>query len=153
MLNLIAAMDDAQGIGKNGKMPWHLPAEQQYFKKLTLGNTVIMGRITFEEIAKPLLGRENIVVTSKKITQCKTAKNLQQAILKATNQQIFVIGGELLFRQAMPLADRLYITHIHGHFDCDRFFPSISLKEFTLIDQQLHQDGFIYETLIYDRKK
>ena len=127
---LIAAVDEHLGIGYNNRLLCHLPADMKHFKSLTVGHTVIMGRKTFESLPKGALPeRRNIVLTRKAdavFAGCETAASLQEALaLCAADEQVFVIGGASVYADAMPLADRLEITHIEARFEADAFFPEI----------------------------
>ena len=144
--NIIVAMDEHNGIGKNGRLPWHLPADLKHFKEITCQttlpskkNVVIMGRRTWESLPKkfqPLPGRINLVLTRNKNfsppSGVLTAKTFEEAFkvlsekqLRESIEQIFVIGGGEVFKEALQSADcrRIYATHIRETFDCDVFFP------------------------------
>lgn len=132
-LALIWAMAENRVIGRGNTLPWRLPGEMQYFRAITLGKPVIMGRKTFESLAKPLPGRTNIVVTrnaSFDHPRVKVARDLDAAIEIARGQalidgvdEIMVIGGAELYAAALPLADRLYMTLVHAEPEGDTFFP------------------------------
>ena len=121
---LVAASDNGV-IGANNKLPWHLPADLKRFKELTMGHPIIMGRKTFESIGKPLPGRTNIVVTRQKEFQacgCMTVHSLEDALLYCEDaQEAFIVGGAEIYRQALPFADRIYLTRVHRNFDGDTF--------------------------------
>ncbi len=127
---IIAALSENNVIGKNGDIPWHYPEDLKHFKKTTMGNPVIMGRKTFESLPedfRPLPGRENIVLTrsgvdNKNVTQ---ANSLEEAWKKASEEsdKTFVIGGESIYRQALPEADEMVLTRIHEEYDGDTVFP------------------------------
>ncbi len=130
-LVLIAALAENRIIGKNGKIPWHLPEDLSRFKKLTIGHSVIMGRKTYESIPlkfRPLPERNNIVITSNNgfdghsvIRAGSVDEALQRA--KFYGKKIFIIGGEQIYRQTIDLADRLELTEVRGEFDGDSYFP------------------------------
>ena len=127
-ISLIAAIDSKNGLGKSGVMPWHIPEDLKRFKQITSGHTIIMGRKTFESIGKALPDRTNIVITQKLELQVQDAlvvHSLSEAIEKAKGD-IFVIGGGEIFKQAISIADKLYLTQIEGDFNCDTFFPDYS---------------------------
>jgi dihydrofolate reductase len=136
-LSIIAALTDEGVIGFEDRLPWHLPEDLKRFKKLTLGHPVIMGRKTFDSLGKPLTGRTNIVLTRNRAFRGEgilTAANLDEAIATAQTPradgdpaEIFVIGGAEIFRQALPRADRLYLTLIHKSFGGDVRFPEVDL--------------------------
>ena len=128
-VNFIVAMAKNRVIGINNQLPWHLPADFAWFKKHTLGHTVIMGRRTFESIGKPLPGRRNIVVSRNKnwfAEGCEVFVSLSAALARcAPTEQTFVIGGSSLFGEALPNADRLYVTEVDAAPEGDTFFPAL----------------------------
>ncbi len=140
MISIIAAVAENLTIGKENRMPWHLPADLQFFKQTTMDHTIIMGRKTFESFGKPLPGRRSIVVTrnaSFKPEGVETAHSLKDALaLTHTEEEIFVIGGGEIYRQALPLATRLFITFVHHQIEGDTFFPEIKSDEWVLIHEQ-----------------
>lgn len=137
IISLIAAVDSKNGIGLNGKMPWgYIKDDMAFFKKTTTGFPVIMGRITFQSLGeKTLPNRKNIVISSKKnLEYLKTYDNLSyessfenalDKLLLEKHKQIFVIGGESIYKKAIDYADIIYLTHIDKDYNCDRFFPNI----------------------------
>jgi dihydrofolate reductase len=129
MLSLIVAMAKNRVIGHENKMPWHLPAELAYFKRITTGHPIIMGRKTFESIGRPLPGRRNIVVsrnTSFHAPGVEVSNSLENALALCTKDNPFVIGGASLYAEALTLAQRLYITEINADLVGDTFFPPIN---------------------------
>jgi dihydrofolate reductase len=140
MLAIIAAMDENQLIGVNNRLPWHLPDDLKYFKALTLGNSIIMGRKTFESIGKPLKNRENIVVSSRLESQANItiASSLTQALEKAKCSKTFIIGGKQLFEEGLPLAQYLFLTRIEASLAGDTYFPPLSIDDWQLTHQQPH---------------
>ena len=132
-ISLVWAMAQNRIIGRNNNLPWHLPEDLKYFKRITLGKPVIMGRKTFESIGKPLPGRTNIVVTRnadfsaegvKTVNSLSAAKALCESIGEIDGiSEAMVIGGAEIYTQAMPIADRLYLTEVHANVDGDTFFP------------------------------
>jgi len=136
-LSLILAMTENNVIGKGNKMPWHLPADMAYFKSHTTGHHIIMGRKTFESIGgKPLPNRVSIVVSRQDAyvaSGCTMVRSLEQAIELCRNEQeVFVIGGMQIYEQALPVANRLYITRIHTELDGDAFFPGFDKSSWIL---------------------
>lgn len=127
-ISLIAVIDENHGLGKDNKLLCHLPADLKHFKELTLGKPVIMGRKTYQSIGKALPGRFNIVLTNQDIVyeNVTVVGSLQQALALTTDvPEVMIIGGANLFEQAFPLAQRIYLTVIHAHFDADVFFPHL----------------------------
>jgi len=126
MISLIVAYSKNRVIGSNGKIPWKIEGEQGRFRELTTGNTVIMGRKTFEEIGRPLPNRKTIVVSTTKnfdTENCKTARSLKEAIELAGQEDIFISGGQKLYEEALPLVEKMYITEVELDCPGDVFFP------------------------------
>jgi dihydrofolate reductase len=127
MISLIVAMAHDRVIGKDNGMPWHLPADLKHFKAITSGHPVIMGRKTFESIGKALPNRRNIVVSRHAeyiAPGAEVVGSLESALnLVHDHKEIFVIGGAQLFTQALPLAEKMYLTYIDLHVEGDTFFP------------------------------
>jgi len=147
MISLIAAFDQAGGIGKNGKTPWRLSSDLKWFKRITMGHALIMGRKTFESIASPLPGRTNLLLSKQADFQPQgvyVLQSLEEALTFARNQgeqEVFVIGGGEVFQQSIHLAERLYLTRVHADFDCDVFFPKFDLDEWLVIEEGCHPSG------------
>ncbi len=139
IVSLILAMDESGGIGKNNRLPWHLPSDLKRFKKITMGHHLVMGRKTYETIGKPLSGRIMIVVTHQKDYRpkgCLVVSSLNEAIKVAEEQnddELFIIGGGEIFHQAIDLADKVYLTTVHADIVADVFFPKIDLDQWVLI--------------------
>ena len=162
MISIIVAVSDDWGIGKGNGLLWHLPDDMKRFKQLTMGKCVIMGKRTWESLPKrPLPGRYNIVITDipgECIDCSMTAYSIEDAISKCdSSQEIFVIGGGSVYRQFMPVADRLYITHVHRKAEADVWFPRIDMRKWKEIERQecISQDENErpYSYVIYERKK
>ncbi len=138
-LSIIVAMSENRVIGKNNQLPWHLPEDLKHFKKTTLGQPIIMGRKTFESIGRPLPGRANLVLTRQigwSTGGVEVVESLERGVEKAQTllrekerREIFVIGGAEIYRQALPLTSRLYVTLVHRKIDGDAYFPEISAGE------------------------
>lgn len=162
MISIIVAISEDYGIGKDNKLLWHIPEDLKRFKKLTMGQCIIMGKRTWESLPrKPLPGRKNIVLTDvpgESIDCSITAYSVEDALGKCNEtEEIFIIGGGSVYRQFMPLADRLYITHVHKKTEADTYFPEISNTEWEVIDKEEHIDGSdefpSYSYIVYNRKK
>ncbi|HVC38089.1 MAG TPA: dihydrofolate reductase [Gammaproteobacteria bacterium] len=142
MLSLVVAIGENNEIGKAGRMPWHLPADLKHFKALTLGKPVIMGRKTFEAIGKPLTERRNIIVTRRlgySTAGCEVTHSLTDALVLASGvPEIMLIGGGEIYREALPRAQRIYLTRVHAHFDADTFFPSIDPSNWSELTREDH---------------
>ena len=132
-LSIVVAMDGNRLIGKDNQLPWYLPADLAFFKKLTTGNTILMGRKTFDSIGRPLPSRRNIIITRNtniEITGCEVVNSIEEALSLAQGEtEVMVIGGAKLYQQILPIADRLYITQIESEFDGDTYFPSYNEAE------------------------
>jgi len=136
IISIIVAMANNRVIGKDNKMPWHLPADLAHFKKVTLGKPIIMGRKTYESIGRPLPGRRNIVISRNidyKIEGCQSVTSVESAFdLVKDEKEVFIIGGGYLYSQLITKADRLYLTFIDLNVDGDTQFPDftqLNLKE------------------------
>ena len=138
MISLLVAAAENNAIGKDNKLLWHLPKDLKFFKNITWGMVVIMGRKTYEAVDKPLPGRVNIVITTQPDWQrenAQVAKSLDDALKQAaaTNcKEIFIIGGGEIYKQSMDIADKIYITRVHATLDGDTFFPVIDESKWTL---------------------
>ncbi len=131
LVSLIVATSLNNSIGKANAMLWHLPEDFKFFKNTTWGMPIIMGRKTFESIGKPLPGRTNIIITSNKDWLAEgtiTAKSLEESIqlaIQTNAKEIFITGGGEIYKQAMPIANKIYRTLVHTEIDGDTFFPEI----------------------------
>ncbi len=153
MITIIAAVSENGVIGKNGKIPWKIPEDQQRFRELTWGNTVIMGRKTFEEIGRPLPGRKTVLIsTSLRVETecCTTVGSFAKALEKTAHEpEIFIAGGSRVYQEALPYAGRIHLTVIHEHVHGDTFFPDFSGYGFEKIsiDTQDRYTVIIYEKM------
>ena len=138
LISLIVAMDEERGIGKGGKVPWHLKADLQRFKALTMGHHLIVGRKTWESIGRLLPGRKMLIITRdpayrpEDCPECVVVNSLQAALdvaQQAGEEEAFIGGGGEIFTQALPLADRIYLTTVHTRAGCDVFFPLFNPDE------------------------
>lgn len=135
MLSLIVAYSKNRVIGKEGRLPWNIPGELKRFKNLTTNNVVIFGRVTYEEIGKPLENRMNIIISRTKNfdeKNCFTVKSLEDAIKFTKGKQIYIGGGEGIFKQAVEIVDKMYITVIDKEFEGDRYFPNFDESKFKI---------------------
>lgn len=155
---LIVAMARNRVIGKGGALPWRLPADLKRFRSLTMGHPIIMGRKTFDSIGRPLPGRRNIVISRNAklaIDGVETTTSVQSALeLVTESEQVFVIGGEQIYRAVLPLADRIELTLINKDFDGDALFPEIDPAGWTESLSESHQDpdsGLNYQFTRLDR--
>lgn len=158
-LALIAAVARNGVIGLRGRLPWRLPDDLKHFRALTTGHAIVMGRKTWESIGKPLPERQNIVVSRHAdyaAPGCIVAHTLREAIdLAAMPAPVFIIGGEALYRDALPLADLLFLTEIHSDFDGDARFPTYDpaqWRETSREERRVDGDaGFPYDFASYTR--
>ncbi|WP_310601888.1 dihydrofolate reductase [Anaerosporobacter sp.] len=156
-ISLIVARSKNNVIGKEGQIPWKIKGEQKQFKELTIGNAVIMGRKSYDEIGHPLPNRRNIVVSSTANytgENLVTAKTLQQAIEMAGDSKIFICGGYGLFKEAIPLVSKMYITEIDLEVENgDVFFPDFNVDDFEKVIGEVGGDENPYTRTFYIRKK
>lgn len=155
MINIIVAVDQNEGIGKDGKLPWpKIPSDMKRFRDLTKNSVVIMGRKTYDSIGKPLKGRFNIVLTS----ACTYVKDYEQGtpVLKTNSvelaleraqaecKDIFILGGESVYKEFMPVVDRVMITTIHNKYDCDTRFPFDTMWEHTWHSEEIRYPNRVF---------
>nr|WP_309100649.1 dihydrofolate reductase [Fredinandcohnia onubensis] len=160
MISLLVAMDKNQLIGKDNDLPWRLPADLAYFKRVTMGHPIIMGRKTYDSIGRPLPGRENIIVTrdtSYKAEGCKVIHSIEEIVKmnQQTDQELFVIGGAEIFKEILPHSDRLFITEINEEFEGDTYFPAFNKTEWKVISDEKgikdEKNLYDYTFLVYER--
>jgi dihydrofolate reductase len=159
-ISIIAAIGENRELGFEGKIPWHLPADFKHFKEVTMGHPVIMGQRTFESMGKPLPGRKNIVLTQSAdfhADDCCVVRSLDEALDAAkASEEAFVIGGGQIYRLALPVAQKLYLTKVHGTFTADTFFPEWSDAEWRLVSSEPHakdeKNVFDYDFCVYEKK-
>ena len=141
-LVLIAAVADNGTIGRDGDLPWRLPDDLKRFRKLTLGNTILMGRKTYESLGRPLDGRRNWVLSRDAgfapPTGVEVFADLAQALAAHAGGELLVIGGTQLYRQTLPLAARLELTRVHATIDGDTFFPAIDPRNWQETAREEH---------------
>ena len=158
-LSLIVAMATNRTIGINNQMPWHLSADLKKFKKITMGQPIIMGRKTFESIGRPLPGRQNIIISHNPDYQqqgCLVFNDLDSALQScAESDEVFVIGGATLYAATLIRADRLYITEIQRTFDGDTCFPEIEQDHWREVAREdINDDNsvdFNYSFIVYEK--
>jgi dihydrofolate reductase len=162
MISIIVAVSEDWGIGKDNELLWHISEDLKRFKRLTIGKTVLMGKKTWESLPrKPLTGRKNIVLTDdiqESIESAVTAYSIEDALSKcAPDEEVFVIGGGSIYRQFMPIADQLFITHVHKNAPADIYFPEIDLNIWKITEKEEFKTdddiGIPYTYAIYRRKK
>jgi dihydrofolate reductase len=160
LISLIVAFDEGRGIGKDGKLPWTLSTDLKRFKRLTMGHHIIMGRKTYESIDRLLPGRTTIIITHTPeiIRDALTRRHLSQfeanianyffavnsidealAIAQANgDDEAFIIGGGDIFRLSLNIADRIYLTRVHAHLECDTFFPELDPNAWKIVEESFH---------------
>jgi dihydrofolate reductase len=146
MIIAILATDKNNGIGLNNSLPWHLPEDLKYFKKITSNNTIIMGRKTFESIGKALPNRRNVVITRNENwshPDVTAYSDIMECLSKETDlscnntKNVYIIGGAEIYKSALQYSDQLLITRIDKEFQCDTFIPDIC-KDFYMVDADVH---------------
>jgi len=161
-LSILVILSTNNVIGRDNKLPWHMPADLKRFKNLTMGHHILMGRRTFNEIKKPLPGRVNVVITRDPHFTAEgvaIARSIDEAISKAEaagDLEVFLIGGGEIFNQVIHIADRMYITRIHADIDGDTYFPEFDdVNEWKLIDAEHFEadekNAYPYSFLTYVR--
>ncbi len=160
-ISIIVAIASNNAIGKDNDLLWHISEDLKRFKKITKGHYVVMGKKTYFSLpVRPLPNRTNMIITDvpgEKIDNCLMAYSIDDAIEKMDNEkENFIIGGGSIYRQFLPLADKLYITRVHKDFEADTFFPEIDKSEWQLVEKQDvtddPQNDFAYSFEIYKRK-
>jgi dihydrofolate reductase len=161
MISIIVAVSEDWGIGKDNELLWHISEDLKRFKKLTSGNTVIMGKKTWESLPRrPLAGRKNVVLTDnpqESIENSVTAYSIEDALSKCgPDEEIFIIGGGSIYRQFMPVTDRLFITHVHKKAPADVYFPRIDPEIWNVVEEEEFRasetNEIPYTYRIYQRK-
>ena len=141
-LSIVVAMDENRLIGKDNKLPWHLPADLAYFKKITTGKSIVMGRKTYDSIGRPLPNRRNIVISRNSktlITGCEVLTSIDEVLSTTKDEdEVMIIGGASLCEQLLPQVSRLYITKIEGKFDGDVYFPEYDESDWHQVSCESH---------------
>jgi dihydrofolate reductase len=161
IISMLLAADEQNGIGINNGLLCHLPADLKYFKQVTTGHCIAMGRKTFDSIGKPLPNRTNIVITRNKhlaIEGCVMAGSIEEAIAFARKQnetELVIIGGGVIFKETLPITDKIYFTRIHHTFEADTFFPVIDESEFKMVKNEFHapdeKNAYPYSFQVFER--
>jgi len=142
MITLVAAAAENNALGKDNDLIWRLPDDFKRFKALTSYHYIIMGRKTFESFPKPLPNRKHVVITRQenyKNENIEVVHSLKEAIqFSSTEDEIFIIGGGEIYKQALPFADKIELTRVHGEFEADAFFPEIDEKKWDLVNSEFH---------------
>jgi dihydrofolate reductase len=140
--SIIVAMTPGRVIGRDGQLPWHLSADLRRFKRLTMGHHIIMGRKTYDSIGRLLPGRKTVVVTRQadlEIPGATVVHNIAEAIVASRDDsEAFFIGGEQIYREALAVADRIYLTLVEAQVAGDAFFPELPQHQWQLVDEESH---------------
>jgi dihydrofolate reductase len=131
-LSIIVAMTEKRVIGLNNSLPWHISADLKRFKQITMGHPIVMGRKTYDSIGRPLPGRTNIIITRNwglKIAGCHVVNSINEAIKNYPCEEIFLIGGSSIYKEALPISNRIYMTLIREDFEGDTWFPEWKREE------------------------
>lgn len=159
MISLIAAAARNNVIGKGNALPWDLPNDLQHFREVTAGHTIIMGRKTFESIGRPLPKRRNIIITRQddyKPEGVEVVSSTEAALATMSeDEEAFVIGGGEIFKQALPIADRIYLTRVEADVEGDAFFPELDMSEWREVSRKEgvvdEKNALPHTFLVYDR--
>jgi len=161
LISAIVAMDQNRVIGISNTLPWHLPADLKHFKQITTGHPIVMGRKTFDSIGKPLPNRQNLVVTKNPawhVDGCVRVETLKEACdfaMSIDAHELFIIGGESIFREYLPNVSRLYLTIIQHQFVGDTYFPKIDESKWRVISAEDHvadqTNQYDYRFLVLER--
>lgn len=160
MVSVIAAVAVNGVIGDKNSLLWHISEDLRHFKSITSGHPVVMGRRTFESLGRPLPNRENVVVTRSDMSfdGCRTAHSLEEALdMFAPAEEAFVIGGAQIYAEALPIADRLYLTRVEREYEGDTSFPEWNEEEWRKVSSERYERGkdfdapFVFE--LYERRR
>jgi len=156
IISSIVAMASNRVIGNRGRIPWKIPGEQKMFKEITLGHSLLMGRKTYESIGRPLPGRTNIVITRQSGYQadgCIVVHDLDSALHSCPPEEdeAFICGGGQLYRECMPVTDRIYLTVLSREVPGDTYFPEIAKAEFKVTKSKFIDGVEPYNFYIYER--
>ncbi len=151
MIAIIVGIPENRVIGNGINLPWHIPEDLKHFKEITTGNTVIMGFVTYKSLGKPLPNRNNIVLNFDKIDipGCDVCSSIPEAIEKAKSygKDIFIIGGASIYKQFIPLVDKLYISHIKGSYEGDIYFPEYDESKWE-VEYEEDKGSFVFKRYI-----
>lgn len=157
-VSIIAAVGRNFELGKNNDLIWHFKQDMKFFKETTLGHTVIMGRKTFESLSKALPNRLNVVITSDSSYSAENivvVSSVEQALKYCDNEEAFVIGGGMIYKEFLPFADKLYLTEIEdSRENADTYFPSFDKNEYKrTVVKSTDENGIAFSHIIYEKIK
>ncbi|MFD2145873.1 dihydrofolate reductase [Mucilaginibacter antarcticus] len=141
-ISIVVAIAHNNAIGKDNKLLWHLPKDLRHFKEITTGGTIIMGRKTYDSVGRPLPNRRNIIITRQQIEipGCEVVNSLDAALgLCKNDTEVFIVGGAEIYKLAMPLTNRIFLTIVHQDFEADTFFPEIKGEIWKETERQDHE--------------
>jgi dihydrofolate reductase len=157
-ISLIAALATNRVIGINNTLPWKLSDDLKYFKALTMGHHILMGRKTYESIGRPLPGRTTVIITRSGFNApegCIVARSIPEAIASCKDDdEIFFVGGAEMYKQALPIVDRLYLTEVHAEIEGDAWFPEYDKSRWSEVSRDKRKDeasGLAYHFVVYDQ--
>lgn len=159
MISLVVAMDRNGLIGRDGDLPWRLPNDLKHFKRLTVGKTVLMGRKTWISLGRPLPDRDNWVLTRDPqfaAEGCRVFHRLEDALAAHAGDELMVIGGAELYRQTLPLAQRLYVTEVDARLEGDTHFPALDATQWRQVSDESHaaddRHAYAYSFKLLERR-
>lgn len=160
-LAIIVATDEQGLIGKDNDLPWHLSADLQYFRRVTMGKPIVMGRNTHKSIGRALPGRHNIVITrdqNYKADGCSVVHSIDEALALCVGEdEVMVMGGASLYKQFLPQADKLYLTHVHANLEGDTWFPDWHKSDWLEISREDYladdKNEYDYSFVVYEKRK
>ena len=160
MVSVIVAIAENYVIGDKNTLLWNIKEDMRRFRTTTTGHPVIMGRKTYESIGRPLPKRTNVVITrgDSEFEGCLVAHSLEEAVaMFPTDEEVFIIGGAQIYNQALPLADKLYLTIVHRNYDGDTSFPALDMSEWNELSREEFEHGEEFEHpfsfINYERKR
>lgn len=157
-ISIIVAVSENNVIGKDGKIPWHIPEDLKHFKEITMGHHIMMGRNTFESIGHPLPGRVNLVISSNPLYSpegVSVFRSIEEAVVfakTAGEDELIVIGGESIYKSMLPLADTIYLTKVSKSCEGNVYFPEINNEEWTTISLESHTENPDFEFRRLERR-
>jgi dihydrofolate reductase len=160
IISLFVAASSNNVIGVGGRLPWKIADDLKRFKRLTMGKPIVMGRLTWDSIGRPLPGRRNIVITRQPgfdAAGCEVVDSPAGALRAAGDAgEVMIIGGSQIYELFLPQAKRLYVTRVHAEVDGDAFFPAVDEGVWTLVDAESHAadevNEFAFDFLVYERR-
>jgi len=160
-ISAIVAIDQNNGIGENNQLLCKLPDDLKYFKEKTLGHSIIMGRKTYESLGRPLPGRRNIILSKQldyNVNGCEVYNSIPECMKNIPDDEVFIIGGESIFKQTLNYCSKIYLTKIDASFQADAFFPTIDLNQWKDVSQNklVHpideKHAYSFRFIVYERK-